>query len=367
MASGPSIPWGSSQASLDMAAIVKKMVADELERQAPRYAYGNVTAFDRSTNLALVLMTGDTVPIEVSFNDNKQPYLNATVKIDMNSPRPFIVEQMNQEYYNPETLGRVAESTITGGGLITWDSSSKILKWNQPFYCFGVGVSGYIYNGYWIIPVPVGGVQIPLWNDRFTHGVTTAAGGIYLDHGQTLYYRLPLRTAKGTSYNVNGVEANFIVMGGSGLGQYDTIERADVRANWVRIASVANIGNTITGSSAVKLGNGTQYDYRKFITMTNYKTYGDPTNFHNYHYYKQGNTVYLGGLGLPIAGGTGAVSVGVLPVGYRPLRQLIFPVMTRDGAMDLRVLMDGTILVQWNPPDAGQWMSLDSVRFQAEG
>jgi hypothetical protein len=358
------LSWSATAAARDMDAIIRKMVSDEIAKQTPIIRYGKVKSVDRFNNLAVVNFTDETADVEVSISDTKQVVVGALVKVDMSSPRPAVLEQMDMPYYSPDILGVRAQRNLIGGGAVNWSRTAKILTFSRAFYIHDTGASGFNRGGVWKIPSPAGGIQIPVYRSGTYQTVTTVANGVPLDYGQALYYELPVRKdVRGNSNDANlGNESLFRVVANTA----STL--LDIPWNWVLIAQIGTQATDLNFSSQVKVGTGAFADavtaFNILGSNSDFQSYSDPTNFRDYSFYKIGSVLYLTGLGL--AKNVGANLILKLSLDQRPAKQLIFTAMSRDGPKDIRVAPDGNVYMSNVIPDDAFWLAIDGISFMVE-
>lgn len=242
-----------------------------------------------------------------------------------------------------------AQHLLAGGGAITYSTAfGPILKWTVRFIVMGMGRSHLATTGFFDIPVPVGGVSIPVYSKIGTSSTTTVAGGVNLDDWESLYYELPWGGPN------TGVEANFRIV------KYDG-ENFQVPSHWVHVATKLADAN---GFSHVMLGTGEIIDIPRAIGLAaGYTNQGFPWANAGYRA-MQGNRVELEGVVQATAAKAVDTGFATLPVHYRPSTSKMYMVKSSIAAGFTNIVIQSNGVVQHAAALAiGNWFSLDGVSF----
>lgn len=92
--------FGDYDSALDMRDIIKRMVADELQRQRPRYRYGIVSSVSLATLKANVVYTGETLPVTVNTGSNAFVMPGDVVRIEGVGSDKFIADVIGRDPIN---------------------------------------------------------------------------------------------------------------------------------------------------------------------------------------------------------------------------------------------------------------------------
>lgn len=250
-----------------------------------------------------------------------------------------------------------AQHTLTGGGAVTYITSLGILKWSERFIVMGLGRSYLAESGYFDIPVPLGGVQIPVYTKDGSFTTETVAGGIWFNGWDALYYELPWG-----GWNNTGTEANFRIVSYSGTGSFQ------VPSHWILIAQ----RNTEDGFATIRLGTGeTIADANLLSLNANWVALGGGWASPQWRPV-QGNMVTLEGLvKTTVARASGSSHViANIPEAFRPGVPHMYTVKTTTGFGRVDVAINGDVRLEQTaltvPPTspANEWVSLDGIIFK---
>jgi hypothetical protein len=250
-------------------------------------------------------------------------------------------------FYSPaQALPRLTENGLMGGGSVTYNTVFGQLKWTTVFKAIGMGRNYFATDGCFDIPVPVGGVSVPVYSKSGVTSTTTVAGGIWLGDWDALYYVPPWGTVK------TGLEANFRIV------NFSSNDGFQVPSHWIFVA--AKSGDPLY--PYVKLGNGQTIGWPIPLTMnTGYAAFGSGWTAPAYRM-REGGYVGLEGL-VDVNGAKGANSVlATLPAGFRPPSTYGFAVMSSLGASRIDIQAGGNIVVSPAMAD-GAFFSLDTILF----
>lgn len=243
-----------------------------------------------------------------------------------------------------------AQHLLQGGGAITYTTAfGPILKWTARFMVIGLGRSHMAFDGFFDIPVPVGGVSIPVYSRSGSIGATTTlAGGVNLDNWESLYYELPWGAGSA------GIEANFRIVHYNG-------DNFQVPSHWVHVATKLA---DATGFSHVALGTGEIIDVPRVIGLAaGYGNQGFPWANAAYRA-MQGNRVELEGVVKATAAKAVNTGCATLPVHYRPSSSKLFMVKSSIAAGFTNVVVHSSGIVEHAAALAiNDWFSLDGISF----
>lgn len=238
----------------------------------------------------------------------------------------------------------LAQSSLSGGGLVTWDGSN--LKWSARFIAISVGRgSQWTTDGYTEIAMPTNGTVIPGYGG--SGSVTVTANGIPFGAWQALYW---IRTVGG-AFNA----------GSFAMVLYTPTDFA-VPSNWIYIAGQ----NADDGR--LKLGTGEILDFWHAPTFANswinYNAGFAPAG------YRKDAAGYVRLRGL-VASGTMSTAIFTLPVGSRPGYTLIFTAHAGGGLARIDVQASGPVIVAGYVNATGAvgnngYVSLEGITFLAE-
>lgn len=241
---------------------------------------------------------------------------------------------------------RHAQHLLQGGGAVTFTTGfGPILKWTARFMVIGLGRSHLNPGGFFSIPVPVGGVTIPVYSKAGATSATTQGGGVFLNDWESLYYELPWG---GPS---TGIEANFRIVHYDG-GNFQ------VPSHWVHVATKL----ADTGFGHVVLGNGDVIDVAHNLSLqANWAAQGFPWATPAWRA-MQGNRVELEGLVKTTVARAADVTIATLPAHYKPSSPRVFSARTDSGIGGIVVTETG-IIRNSAALNANQWISLDGISF----
>jgi len=234
------------------------------------------------------------------------------------------------------TPGYHAQFTLNGGGKATWNGSS--LLWSSRILAIPIQKSGYATAGYFEIGCPTTGtITYYAGGDIITTATCTAAG-VPIATWEALWYVV----VPGSQYSA---QSQFV------LTNY-TNSLWQPSSNWLLLAVRNGDDNLLKWMP----GNTHLYSWSTPTFQNGWINYD--TVYNEAAYYRDAsNRVYLRGL---IRNGTG--NIFTLPVGYRPVRQELFVVLTDTGVGRVDVAANGVVLKNGG---GNGWLSLDGISFIA--
>lgn len=242
---------------------------------------------------------------------------------------------------------QLAQHLLSGGGAVTYSTAfGPILKWTSRFIVMGQGKSQLAPSGFFDIPVPVGGVSIPVYSKAGTTSSSTVAGGVNLADWESLYYELPWGASSA------GVEANFRIV------HYDGAN-FQVPSHWVHVATKLNDA----GFDHIMLGTGEIIDIPTNLGLqASWSAKGFPWATPAW-IAMQGNRVELEGAVATAVARAVDVTIAVLPVHYRPSSPHLYTCKTDTGFGGIVVTETG-IIRNATTLAINQWFSLDGISFR---
>ncbi len=136
-------------------------------------------------------------------------------------------------------VSRHGQSTLMGGGNVTWDGTN--LKWTSNFYIRGLGKNYWTLATQFIVAPPTAGVSVHIYGKPSTTTVTTITGGVPLALGQALWFE----PAWGSDQNTGWLR---VVEG------IDDLKHFQVPSHWVFLAEVNPDDSTIKLGTGVTVG-----------------------------------------------------------------------------------------------------------------
>jgi len=242
---------------------------------------------------------------------------------------------------------------LSGGGAVSY-TSGGVLRWTARFLVIGTGRSPLIPGGFLQIPVPVGGVSIPVYGNASVTSVTTQAGGIPLGNYQALYYDLPWGAGSG-----DFSENRFRIVDQSSANSIQ-----GVPSHWVLIA----VHNNDSMVKQVRIGTGITVPIKQTVTLNSpFVAHGSGT--HTPGFVRADDRVFLEGTmrndgGSATSGGAVAFN---LPAGFRPGSTCTFINLAVNSLQFVRidVQANGNVILQAGV-NAGGIVALDGISFRAE-
>lgn len=256
---------------------------------------------------------------------------------------PFLSPAMNAP--------RLAQQLLAGGGAVSYSTAIApgILKWTDRFIVMGLGRSHLAFDGFFDVPVPVGGVTIPVYGKSGTDSTDTLAGGVWFGSWDSLYYEIPWGAGSAPA------EANFRI-----VHYNDGAKKFQVPSHWIHIATRLDDGD---GFQYVKLGTGEVIGFPINLSFSaGWAAQGFPWATPAYRYI-QGNRVGLEGLVKATAVKAADQTIATLPVQWRPSAPLMFPTV-KNGSIVGNIVVTETGIIRCGPSmAANDWISLDGITF----
>lgn len=243
---------------------------------------------------------------------------------------------------------QLAQHLVIGGGAVNYVPSFGQLKWTSRFIVIGLSKNHLSPGGYFDIPVPLGGVTIPVYTWSGGFQTQTVAGGIYLANWQALYYEIPWGSTGA------GVEANFRIVSHDG----PATSPFQVPSHWVLLA----VKGGDTALPWIKLASGEIIHYSVGLPLgANVAAAGGAFFPPGYRRVQGGRGALEGVAKATAALAVGAV-IGTLPSNFKPGAVMRFVAKTDTGFGGVDVQANGNVVL--NAALAlNATISLDGITF----
>lgn len=265
---------------------------------------------------------------------------HGTTSTSAEAKGPFLSPAMNAP--------RLAQHLLAGGGAMSYSTAfGPIFKWTNRFIIMGMGRSHLVPDGYFEVPVPVGGVTIPVYGKSGTDSTSTVVSGVNLDNWDSLYYEIPWGST------ATGIEANFRIV------QYnDGAKKFQVPSHWVHIATKMGDSNF----PHIQVGTGEIIDIPRNLSLgANWSALGFPWATPAWRV-MQGNRVELEGVVKTSVARAVDQTIAQLPVNFCPSTPKMFPAKAITGAGGIVVTETG-IIRNMSTMAINDWISLDGISF----
>lgn len=114
--------------------VVRRMVADELERQRPTRRYAEVTAVDPVAHSVLVVYPNEVDPVELQTGDFV-PEIGDTVRVEGPTGDRYVADVRPASVGPPEQVTGLTLTAGVGSLVARWTANEeRNVKWNRGFY-----------------------------------------------------------------------------------------------------------------------------------------------------------------------------------------------------------------------------------------